>query len=255
VALEGFTHLIPFAAGHEIIRQQLTDLTLIRMTPDCLRPDDRLRLRAQAGVLVGRQSRRRLAAPAPRRGRARLAEPLEIEEHSHSAMAHAYAAGASGCPAPCFAVTRARPAARQPANQAITCPFTGEVLTAGPALRPDVAVIHAQKADRAATCSSRASSACRRKPCWQRRAPSRRGGDRRRPRLDRHECDGAAAWTSRRRARAWRRRPSYAHGYYGATTPSTRVGRHRAAIATPSAAGSTRIVRNDEACDDLSASR
>ena len=65
VALEGFTHLIPFAAGHEIIRQRRRDLTLIRMTPDLIY--DQLigaGLRAQAGLLLGRQPRRRLAAPA-----------------------------------------------------------------------------------------------------------------------------------------------------------------------------------------------
>ena len=74
VALEGFTHLIPFAAGHELIRQGRRDLTLVRMTPDLVY--DQLigaGLRAQARVLVGRQSRRRLAAPLPRRRRARLA--------------------------------------------------------------------------------------------------------------------------------------------------------------------------------------
>ena len=74
VALEGFTHLIPFAAGHEIIRQGIGDLTLIRMTPDLLY-DQMIGCGAarSAGVLVGRQPRRRLAAPAARRGRARLA--------------------------------------------------------------------------------------------------------------------------------------------------------------------------------------
>ena len=74
VAMEGFTHLIPHAAGHEIIRQQRKRLTLIRMTPGPdLRPAHRHGLRRQGGVLLGRQSRRRLAAPLPRRGRERLA--------------------------------------------------------------------------------------------------------------------------------------------------------------------------------------
>ena len=69
VALEGFTHLIPFAAGHEIIRQRLTDLTLIRMTPDLLY-DQMIGAgcASQARVLVGRQSRRGLAASTTRRG-------------------------------------------------------------------------------------------------------------------------------------------------------------------------------------------
>ena len=65
VALEGFTHLIPFAAGHEIIRQRLTDLTLIRMTPDLIYDQMiGVRLRETPGVLVGRQSRRGIA-PSP----------------------------------------------------------------------------------------------------------------------------------------------------------------------------------------------
>ena len=95
MALEGFTHLIPFAAGHEIIRQGLTDLTLIRMTPDliydqmigcgCAR-----KLVFSWGGNPGVGSLHRLR-DAVERG---WPQPLEIEEHSHSAMAHAYAAPA-----------------------------------------------------------------------------------------------------------------------------------------------------------------
>jgi len=151
VALEGFTHLIPFAAGHEIIRQQLTDLTLIRMTPDliydqmigcgCAR-----KLVFSWGGNPGVGSLHRLR-DAVERG---WPKPLEIEEHSHSAMAHAYAAGASGLPCAVFRGYQGSDLRRvNPRIKAITCPFTGEVLTAVPALRPDVAVIHAQKADRA----------------------------------------------------------------------------------------------------------
>ena len=97
VALEGFTHLIPFAAGHEIIRQRITDLTLIRMTPDLLY--DQMIGSGCARKLVfswggnpGVGSLHRFR-DAVERGWPR---PLEIEEHSHSAMAHAYAAGAAG---------------------------------------------------------------------------------------------------------------------------------------------------------------
>jgi glutaconate CoA-transferase subunit A len=150
VALEGFTHLIPFAAGHEIIRQGLTDLTLIRMTPDLLY--DQMIGCGCASKLVfswggnpGVGSLHRLR-DAVERGWPR---PLELEEHSHSAMAHAYAAGASGLPCAVFRGYRGSELVRVNARiKSITCPFTGESLAAVPALRPDVAVVHAQRADR-----------------------------------------------------------------------------------------------------------
>ena len=151
VALEGFTHLIPFAAGHEIIRQGLTELTLVRMTPDliydqmigcgCAR-----KLIFSWGGNPGVGSLHRLR-DAVERGWPR---PLEIEEHSHSAMAHAYAAGASGMPCAIFRGYKGSELVRvNPRIATVTCPFTGEALAAVPAHRPDVTVIHAQKADRA----------------------------------------------------------------------------------------------------------
>jgi glutaconate CoA-transferase, subunit A len=151
VALEGFTHLIPFAAGHEIIRQGLTDLTLIRMTPDLVY--DQLigcgcarKLVFSWGGNPGVGSLHRLR-DAVEKGWPR---PLEIEEHSHSAMAHAYAAGAAGMPSAFFRGYRGSDlAAVNPHIRFVPCPFTGESLAAVPALRPDVTVIHAQKADRA----------------------------------------------------------------------------------------------------------
>jgi len=150
VALEGFTHLIPFAAGHEIIRQERRDLTLIRMTPDLLY--DQMIGAGCARKLVfswggnpGVGSLHRLR-DAVERGWPR---PLEIEEHSHAAMAHAYAAGAAGMPTALFKGYRGSElAAVNPNIKFIACPFTGEELTAVPALRPDVAIVHAQKADR-----------------------------------------------------------------------------------------------------------
>jgi glutaconate CoA-transferase, subunit A len=150
VALEGFTHLIPFAAGHEIIRQQIGDLTLIRMTPDLLY--DQMIGSGCARKLVfswggnpGVGSLHRLR-DAVEFGWPR---PLEIEEHSHSAMAHAYAAGASGMPCAIFKGYRGSDLPGVNQNiRFIDCPFTGESLAAVPALRPDVAVVHAQKADR-----------------------------------------------------------------------------------------------------------
>ena len=150
VALEGFTHLIPFAAGHEIIRQRLTDLTLIRMTPDLIY-DQMIGCGAAAKLVfswggnpgVGSLHRFRDAVEHgwPR--------PLEIEEHSHAAMAHAYAAGAAGMPCAVFRGYAGSDLPRvNPNIRTVTCPFTGEALAAVPAIRTDVTIIHAQKADR-----------------------------------------------------------------------------------------------------------
>ncbi len=150
VAMEGFTHLIPHAAGHEVIRQRLRDLTLIRMTPDVIYDQ-----------LIGAGCARKLIfswAGNPGVGslhRFRDAiehswpVPLEIEEHSHAGMANRYLAGASGLP---FAILRGYRGTDLPAHTAgvadIICPFTGETLTAVAALRPDVTIVHAQRADR-----------------------------------------------------------------------------------------------------------
>jgi glutaconate CoA-transferase subunit A len=151
VALEGFTHLIPFAAGQEIIRQRRRRLTLIRLTPDVI--FDQMIGAGCASKLVfswggnpGVGSLHRFR-DAVQNG---WPEPLEIEEHSHAGMANRYVAGASGLP---FAVLRGYVGTDLPRHtstiRSITCPFTGEELTAVQALRPDVAVIHAQRADRA----------------------------------------------------------------------------------------------------------
>jgi glutaconate CoA-transferase subunit A len=150
VALEGFTHLIPFAAGHEIIRQEIGDLTLIRMTPDLLYDQmigcgcaRRLVFSWGGNPGVGSLHRLRDAVEHGWPG------PLEIEEHSHSAMAHAYAAGAAGMPSAFFKGYIGSDLPRvNPRIKSVACPFTGEMLAAVPAIRPDVTVIHAQKADR-----------------------------------------------------------------------------------------------------------
>ncbi|HCA85200.1 MAG TPA: 3-oxoadipate--succinyl-CoA transferase subunit A [Streptomyces sp.] len=149
VAMEGFTHLIPFAAAHEIIRQGITDLTLVRMTPDVIY--DQL---IGAGLVkklvfswggnpgVGSLHRFRDAVENgwPR--------PLEIDEHSHAGMANRYVAGASGLP---FAVLRGYRGSDLPTRtdtvSTVVCPFTGEELAAVQAVNPDVTVIHAQRAD------------------------------------------------------------------------------------------------------------
>lgn len=150
VALEGFTHLIPFAAGHEIVRQGRTDLTLVRMTPDLIY--DQLIGMGCARKLVfsyggnpGVGSLHRFR-DAVEHGWPR---PLEIVEHSHAGLANAYAAGAANLP---FGVLRGYAgtdlAEHNDEVAFVDCPFTGETLSAVRAVRPDVTIIHAQRADR-----------------------------------------------------------------------------------------------------------
>ncbi|MFE2998736.1 CoA transferase subunit A [Nocardia sp. NPDC059246] len=150
IALEGFTHLIPMAAGHEVIRQRRRELTLVRMTPDIIYDQ-----------IIGAGCARRLifswggnpGVGSLHRFRDAIQNSwptgLEIEEHSHAGMANRYVAGASGLP---FAVLRGYVGtdltSATETIKPITCPFTGEQLTAVPALNPDVAIIHAQRADR-----------------------------------------------------------------------------------------------------------
>ncbi len=149
VALEGFTHLIPHAAGHELIRQRRRGLTLIRLTPDIVY--DQMIGMGCASKLVfswggnpGVGSLHRLR-DAVEHG---WPEPLELEEHSHAGMAAAYAAGASNLP---FGVLRGYAGTdlvKHTSVKTIECPFTGERLAAVRALRPDVGIVHAQRADR-----------------------------------------------------------------------------------------------------------
>jgi glutaconate CoA-transferase subunit A len=149
VALEGFTHLIPTAAAHEIIRQRRKDLTLIRMTPDLIY--DQMIGMGCAKKLVfswggnpGVGSLHRFRDAVENEWPAQL----EIEEHSHAGMANRYVAGASNLP---FAVLRGYVGTDlpkvTPTIAPIKCPFTGEELMAVPALNPDVSIIHAQQAD------------------------------------------------------------------------------------------------------------
>ncbi len=150
IALEGFTHLIPFAAGHEIIRQGRRDLTLIRMTPDLIYDQmigagcaHKLIFSWGGNPGVGSLHRFRDAVQQswPR--------PLEIEEHSHAAMANAWAAGASGLPCAIFRGYLGADLPKvNPNIKTVRCPFSDEELAAVPALRPDVGIVHAQRADR-----------------------------------------------------------------------------------------------------------
>ncbi|MGH3423931.1 MAG: CoA transferase subunit A [Nocardioidaceae bacterium] len=150
VSMEGFTHLIPTAAGHEVIRQGRTGLTLVRMTPDLIY--DQLIGMGVASKLVfswggnpgvGSLHRFRDAVEHA------WPVPLEIDEHSHAGMSVRYTAGASRLP---FGVLKGYRgsdlAARSDTIATVSCPFTGEVLTAVPAINPDVTIVHAQRADR-----------------------------------------------------------------------------------------------------------
>jgi glutaconate CoA-transferase, subunit A len=148
VALEGFTHLIPFAAGHELIRQRRRDLTLVRMTPDLIY--DQLIGAGCARKLVfswggnpGVGSLHRLRDAVENAWPA----PLELEEHSHAGMAAAYAAGAANLPFGVLRGYRGTDLAERTRVATIACPFTGEELAAVPARRPDVGIVHAQRAD------------------------------------------------------------------------------------------------------------
>jgi glutaconate CoA-transferase subunit A len=151
VAMEGFTHLIPFAAGHEVIRQEKKRLTLVRMTPDLIYDQligmgcvEKLIFSWGGNPGVGSLHRLRDAVEKD------WPTPLALEEHSHAAMANAYEAGAAKLP---FAVFRGYKGVDlpkvNPTIRSVTCPYTGEVLATVPAIQPDVAFIHAQRADRA----------------------------------------------------------------------------------------------------------
>jgi glutaconate CoA-transferase subunit A len=151
VAMEGFTHLIPFAATHEVIRQRKRRLTLIKMTPDLIYDQligmgcaEKLIFSWVGNPGVGSLHR---ARDAIENG---WPSPLAIEEHSHAALAVAYEAGAAGMPCAIFQGYIGVDLPKvNPNIKSITCPFSGQKLAAVPALRPDAAVIHALKADRA----------------------------------------------------------------------------------------------------------
>jgi glutaconate CoA-transferase subunit A len=137
------------AAGHEIIRQGRRNLALVRMTPDLIYDQligagcaSKLTFSWGGNPGVGSLHRFRDAVEND------WPNPLAIEERSHSDLANAYVAGAANLP---FTVLRGYTGSDlplvNPQIRSITCPFTGEVVAATPAVRPDVAVIHAQKAD------------------------------------------------------------------------------------------------------------
>ena len=150
VAMEGFTHLIPYAAGHEVIRQKRKDLTLIRMTPDLIY-DQIIGMGGASKMIFSWGGNPGVGSLHRFRDAYEKAWPnqITIEEHSHAAMANAYDAGAAGMP---FAVFRGYRGAElprvNPNIKQIVCPYTGEKLATVPAIRLDCAIVHAQKADR-----------------------------------------------------------------------------------------------------------
>src|SRR5262245_23958935 len=151
VAMEGFTHLIPHAAGHEIIRQRKKRLTLIRMTPDLIY-DQLIGMGCAEKVVFSWGGNPGVGSLHRFRDAYENGWPnkIEIEEHSHAAMANAYEAGAAGLPCAIFRGYRGTDLPKvNPNIKTVTCPFTGEVLAVVPAHRPDVAVVHALRADRA----------------------------------------------------------------------------------------------------------
>ena len=149
VVLEGFTHLIPFAAGHEIIRQHRKDLTIARLTPDLIY--DQIIAAGCTRKMIFSWAGNPGVGPlhafrrAVEKGRPR---PLEIEEYTHFGMVLRFMAGASNLP---FLPTRNYPGTDltqvNPAFKKIRSPYTDEELWCVPALRPDVTVVHAQRAD------------------------------------------------------------------------------------------------------------
>jgi len=150
VAIEGFTHLIGFAAGHEIIRQPKRDLTLCRLTPDLVY--DQMIAAGVCRKLVFSW----LGNPgvgslhAVRRASEATPPQLELEEYSHFGMVCRYTAGAMNLPFfPLRSYEGTDLPRANPLIRPIQSPYSDEQIYAVPALKPDVAIIHAQRADAA----------------------------------------------------------------------------------------------------------
>jgi glutaconate CoA-transferase subunit A len=151
VAIEGFTHLISFAAGHEIIRQRKRDLTLCRLTPDVVY--DQMVAAGTARRLVfswlGNPGVGSLHA-IRRRVERHDPAPLELEEYSHFGMVGRYTAGAADLPFyPLRSYDESDLPRVNPNIRQVASPFGGERVYAVPPLRPDVTIVHAQRADAA----------------------------------------------------------------------------------------------------------
>lgn len=148
VVIEGFTHLICFAAGHEIIRQGRRHLTLCRLTPDLIYDQ-----------MIGAGCARKLvfswagnpgagSLHAFRRAVEGKGDPIEIEEYSHFGMVARFCAGSAKLPFwPMRDYAGTDIPAVNPQIRTVTCPYTGEQLATVPALNPDVTIVHAQRSD------------------------------------------------------------------------------------------------------------
>jgi glutaconate CoA-transferase subunit A len=154
VAIEGFTHLICFAAGHEIIRQRKRDLTLARLTPDLIY--DQMVAAGVARKLIfswlgnpgvgGLHAIRRRIEPSAATGPDW--RPLELEEYSHFGMVGRYTAGASNLPFyPLRSYFETDLPKANPRIRPIKSPYGEETVYAVPPLKPDVTIVHAQRAD------------------------------------------------------------------------------------------------------------
>ena len=150
VVIEGFTHLICFAAGHEIIRQRRRDLTLARLTPDLIY--DQMIAAGCARKLVFSWAGNPGAGSlhAFRRAVEGKGPALELEEYSHFGMVARFQAGAARLPFWTMRDYAGTDLPRvNPQIRSVTCPYTGESLATVPALNPDVTIVHAQRADAA----------------------------------------------------------------------------------------------------------
>ena len=148
VVIEGFTHLICFAAGHEIIRQKRRHLTLCRLTPDLIY--DQMIAAGCARKLVFSWAGNPGAGSlhAFRRAAEGKGPPLELEEYSHFGMVARLSAGAARLPFWTMRNYMGTDLPRvNPMIRSVSCPYTGEVLATVPALNPDVTIVHAQRAD------------------------------------------------------------------------------------------------------------
>lgn len=150
VAAEGFSHLIPFAAGHEIIRQRRRDLILIRLTPDLIY--DQMIGAGCARKLIFSWAGNPGVGLSPRFRDAvenGWPHPLELEEYSHAGLTAAISAAAAGLPFGIFVGAAENDLRKHtPTISSVSCPFSGQEIMAVRAIRPDIGIIHAQQADR-----------------------------------------------------------------------------------------------------------
>ena len=155
VAIEGFTHLIGFAAGHEIIRQRRRDLKLARMTPDLIY--DQMIAAGVARKLifswlgnpgVGGLGAIRRRTEVASSGPGKPLPRLELEEYSHFGMVGRYTAGAAGLPFyPLRSYFETDLPKANPLIREVQSPYGDGVVYAVPPLKPDVTIVHAQRAD------------------------------------------------------------------------------------------------------------